>query len=193
MSATPHTDDFAPSKSVVIIGMPGSGKSAVGRKLAARFSIPFHDSDEEVEAAAGMKIEQIFERFGEAEFRKGERRVIGRLLDQPVHVLATGGGAFMDAETRELIRSKAVSVWLRADLETLVERTSRRSDRPLLKGGDAREILKKLGAEREPFYSQADITVDSDNRPTDETVERIVRALSDFTGKTGGKKSRAAS
>src|ERR1700735_2379446 len=124
-----------PAKSLVIIGMPGSGKSSIGRKLAARLGIPFFDADDEIETAAGMRIEQIFERFGEAEFRKGERRVVARLLDQPPHVLATGGGAFMDPETRALIRTKAVSVWLRADLATLIERTSRRDDRPLLKQG----------------------------------------------------------
>lgn len=195
MSATTHTDNpasFVPSKSLVIIGMPGSGKSSVGRKLAARFSIPFFDADEEIETAAGMKIEQIFERFGEAEFRKGERRVITRLLEQPVHVLATGGGAFMDAETRTLIQAKGVSIWLRADLETLVERTGRRSDRPLLKGGDPREILKQLNAEREPFYSKADITIDSDNRPADETVDRILKALAGFASNAGAGKNRAA-
>ena len=105
-----------PARTLVIIGMPGSGKSSIGRKLAARLGIPFADADDEIETAAGMRIEQIFERFGEAEFRKGERRVIARLLDQPVHVLATGGGAFMDPETRELIHAKAISIYLRADL-----------------------------------------------------------------------------
>src|ERR1700729_2635743 len=108
-----------PAKSLVIIGMMGSGKSSLGRKLAARLSIPFFDADDEIETAAGMNIEQIFERFGEVEFRQGERRVIARLLDQPVHVLATGGGAFMDPDTRELIHAKAVSIYLRADLPTL--------------------------------------------------------------------------
>ena len=193
MSATTNPSDpavFVPAKSIVIVGMPGSGKSSVGRKLAARFAIPFFDADEEIEAAAGMKIEQIFERYGETEFRNGERRVIARLLNQPVHVLATGGGAFMDADTRALIREKAISVWLRADLETLLERTSRRSDRPLLKSGDPREILKKLLAEREPFYAEADITVDSDNRPAEETVDRVIKALRAYAQRAG--KSRAA-
>jgi shikimate kinase len=189
MSATTHPSsdpaDFMPAKSIVIVGMPGSGKSAVGRKLAARFSIPFFDADEEIEAAAGMKIEQIFERYGEAEFRKGERRVITRLLDQPIQVLATGGGAFMDPETRALIRTKAISVWLRADLETLLERTGRRSDRPLLKKGDPREILKQLSAEREPVYAEADVTADSDNRPAEETVDRVLKGLAALAQKTG--------
>jgi len=186
MSATVSSADpavFIPSKSIVIVGGPGVGKSSIGRKLAARFAIPFFDADEEIEKAAGMNIEQIFERFGEAEFRKGERRVIARLLDQPTHILATGGGAFMDQETRAIIRAKAISVWLRADITTLFERTSRRSDRPLLKQGDPRAILEKLLAERSPFYAEADVVADSDNRPAEETVERVVKALSAFVPK----------
>ena len=166
-----------PERSIVIVGMPGSGKSSVGRKLAARFGIPFSDADDEIEAAAGMRIDQIFERFGEVEFRKGEQRVIARLLEQPIHVLATGGGAFMDSATRALIRVKAVSVWLRADLATLLERTSRRDDRPLLKQGAPGEVLTRLLAERAPVYAEADITVDSDNRPAEETVDRVIQAL----------------
>src|SRR6202453_4238380 len=145
MSAITNPSDtkgYVPGKSIVIVGMPGSGKSAVGRTLAARLGIPFSDADDEIEAAAGMRIDQIFERFGEAEFRKGERRVIARLLEQPIHVLATGGGAFMDSETRALIHAKAVSVWLRADFATLLERTSRRDDRPLLRQGAPGEVLK---------------------------------------------------
>jgi shikimate kinase len=198
MSATTSTPgiatdpaSFTPAKSIVLIGMPGSGKSAVGRKLAARFSIPFFDADEEIETAAGMRIEQIFERYGEAEFRKGERRVIARLLDQPVHVLATGGGAFMDSETRALIRAKAISVWLRADIETLIERTGRRTDRPLLKQGDPRQILERLSAERNPVYAEADVTADSDNRPAEETIDRVVKALAAFARKTGPGAERA--
>jgi shikimate kinase len=175
--ANPPGSPPVPGRSVVIVGMPGSGKSSIGRKLAARLGLPFQDADDEVETAAGMRIEQIFERFGEAEFRKGERRVIARLLDQPAHVLATGGGAFMDTETRALIRAKATSVWLRADLPTLLERTSRRDDRPLLKGGALRDILEKLMAERAPFYAEADVTVDSDGRPAEETVDRVLQAL----------------
>ncbi len=115
-----------PAKTLVIIGMPGSGKSSIGRKLALRLNLPFYDSDLEVEKAAGMKVEQIFAQLGEPAFRDGERRVIGRLLEQPPHVLATGGGAFMDIETRALIRSHGVSIWLRADFDLLLERTSRR-------------------------------------------------------------------
>ena len=171
---------FVPAKSVAIIGMPGAGKSSVGRKLAARLAMPFFDADQEIEAAAGMTIEQLFERFGEAEFRKGERRVIARLLEQPMHVLATGGGAFMDPETRALIRARAVSVWLRADMQTLIERTGRRFDRPLLKEGDRRDVLQRLLDERGPIYAEADIVLDSDNRPAEETAERIQKALAAF-------------
>jgi shikimate kinase len=188
MSATTTAADpasFIPARSIVIVGMPGSGKSSVGRKLAARFAIPFFDADEEIETAAGMNIEQIFERYGEAEFRKGERRVIARLLEQPIHVLATGGGAFMDPETRELIRAKAVSLWLRADLATLLERTSRRDNRPLLKQGDPRQILEQLMAARAPAYAEADVTADSDMRPTEETVDRVIKALSAYARHAG--------
>ena len=136
-----------------------------------------------------MTIEQIFERFGEAEFRKGERRVITRLLDQPIHVLATGGGAFMDSETRALIKSRAVSIWLRADMGTLVERTGRRGDRPLLKEGDRREVLQKLLDERGPFFAEADVVIDSDNRPAEETAERIHKELAAFAQKSAARAS----
>jgi shikimate kinase len=172
------------AKSLVIIGMPGSGKSSIGRKLAAKLGVAFSDADDEIETAAGMRIEQIFERFGEAEFRKGERRVIARLLDQPAHVVATGGGAFMDPDTRDLIHDKAVSIYLRADLNTLIERTSRRDDRPLLKQGAPGEVLKKLFAERGPVYAEADFVIDSDNRPADETVDRVIQALRTSAGDT---------
>ncbi len=189
MNAIANPTPFAPAKSLAIIGMPGAGKSSVGRKLAARLALPFCDADQEIEAAAGMTIGQIFERFGEAEFRKGERRVIARLLDQPAHVLATGGGAFMDAETRALIKNRAVSIWLRADMATLVERTGRRGDRPLLMEGDRREVLEKLLKEREPFFAEADVVIDSDNRPAEETAERIHAALAAFAQKNAARAS----
>lgn len=181
MNANTDHQRFAPTRPIVLVGMMGAGKSSVGRKLAARLAVPFFDADTEVEAAAGMSVARVFETLGEAEFRKGERRVIARLLDKPVHVLATGGGAFMDDETRDLIRRRAVSVWLRASLDTLAERTGRRDDRPLLQGGNPREILHRLMTEREPVYAQADVTVDSDTRPTDETVDRVLKALAEYT------------
>jgi shikimate kinase len=179
------SSSFLPPRTIVIVGMMGAGKSSIGRKLAARLAIPFFDADSEIETAAGMNIEQIFERFGEAEFRNGERRVIARLLERPVHVLATGGGAFMDPETRNLIRARGISVWLKADIETLLDRTGRRNDRPLLKQGDPRAILENLLAEREPVYAEADIIVESNDRPTEETVERVLEALRTRTQKAG--------
>jgi len=184
MSAITNTSDavsFIPNKTIVIVGMMGSGKSSIGRRLAARLALPFLDSDSEIETAAGMSVEQIFTHFGETEFRKGERRVIARLLDRPIHVLATGGGAFVDPETRALIHSKALSVWLRADIETLLERTSRRNDRPLLKQDNPRTVMEKLLIEREPVYAEADVTVESDHRPSDETVDRVLKALGEFS------------
>ncbi len=184
MSAT--ADPSGPfSKSIVIVGMPGAGKSSVGRKMASQLAVPFFDADTEIETAARMSIEQIFENFGEAEFRKGERRVIARLLEQPAHILATGGGAPIDNETRALIKEKAISVWLRVDLDILLERTSRRTDRPLLKKDDPRAVLQKMLTGREPFYAEADIVVDSDNRPAEETASRVLKALEAFIQRPG--------
>ena len=167
-------------RTVVLVGLMGAGKTCMGRKLAARLSVPFVDADSEIEAAAGCTIEDIFAQHGEAEFRAGERRVIARLLGQPAHVLATGGGAFMDPETRRAIRERAVSVWIRADLELLLKRTSRRDNRPLLKRGDPRQILSELMAERYPIYAEADITVDSIDGPPDLTLEKIRTALAEY-------------
>jgi shikimate kinase len=167
-------------RTVVLIGLMGAGKSSVGRRLAEALGAAFRDSDDEIAAAAGMEIPDIFAELGEPAFRAGERRVIARLLEGPPHVLATGGGAFMDAGTRALIAESAVSVWLRADLDTLVERTSRRNDRPLLKTGDPREILARLMAARDPVYAGADVTVDSRaGGPHEEVVAAILAALRD--------------
>ena len=157
-------------KSVVLIGLMGAGKSSVGRRLAKALEIPFVDADEEVERAAGCSIEDIFRLYGEPAFRDGEERVIARLLESGSQVLATGGGAFMNANTRERIRQSAISVWLRADLDLLVRRTSRRGGRPLLAHGDPRKTLERLMAERYPVYAEADLTVDT----TDENIERMV-------------------
>jgi shikimate kinase len=148
-------------RTIVLIGLMGAGKTTVGRRLADALGAPFRDSDDEIIAAAGMDIPDIFARLGEPTFRAGERRVIARLLDEAPHVLATGGGAFMDPDTRALILRSALSVWIRADLDTLVDRTARRGDRPLLRGGDPREILGRLMAERYPVYALADVIVDS--------------------------------
>jgi shikimate kinase len=162
---------------IVMVGMMGAGKSAIGRRLAQRLGLPFVDADTEIERAAGCSIAEIFERHGEASFRDGERRVIARLLEGPIGVLATGGGAFMDPETRARIRSRAITVWLKADLDTLVERVSRRGQRPLLRNGDPREILARLLETRGPIYAEADIMVETGNSPASTTVERVVEAL----------------
>ncbi|MFY9288938.1 MAG: shikimate kinase [Alphaproteobacteria bacterium] len=178
---TPLSSSFVPDRTIVLIGMMGAGKSSVGRKLASRLSVPFIDSDDEIEAAAGMSINRFFEEYGEDEFRKGERRVISRLLEGPKRVLATGGGAFTDQETRALIKSKAISIWLKADINILLTRATRRDDRPLLRGGDPREIMLRLLDERAPLYAEADITVESVDGPMSETVDRVIKALSSFT------------
>jgi shikimate kinase len=173
----PVAPGLAPRKTLVLVGLMGAGKSSVGRRLAARLGLPFIDADQEIEAAAGMTIEEIFARHGEPAFRDGERRVIARLLDNPAHVLATGGGAFMDARTRALIRERAISIWLHAELDELVRRVSRRTDRPLLKGGDPRAVLERLIAERYPVYAEADVTVPSSIGSAEETVDRIIERL----------------
>lgn len=172
-----------------MVGLMGAGKSSIGRKLAQRLGVPFVDADHEIETAAGCTIEEIFERFGEAAFRDGERRIIHRLLERPAHVLATGGGAFMDAETRARIKQSAISVWLRADLDVLVRRVGRRTNRPLLKRGEPREILAKLMEQRYPIYAEADIRIDSIDGPTDATVDRVLAALE--AHRQGGATGRA--
>jgi shikimate kinase len=164
-------------RTVALVGMMGAGKSSVGRRLAAKLGVPFRDADTEIEAAAGCTISEIFERFGEADFRDGERRVISRLLGEPPHVLATGGGAFIDPRTRADIKAQAVSVWLRASVELLVSRVQRRETRPLLREGDPREILARLLAQREPVYAEADLVLESEEGPHSAVVERIVAAL----------------
>jgi shikimate kinase len=175
--SSPDAPAFAPGRTLVLVGLMGAGKSSVGRRLAARLALPFTDADQEIEAAAGMTISEIFGRHGEPAFRDGERRVIARLLGDPIHVLATGGGAFMDERTRAVIHERAVSIWLRAELDELVRRVSRRTDRPLLKGADPRVVLERLIAERYPIYAQADVTVPSSSGSADETVDRIVAQL----------------
>ncbi len=162
---------------VVLVGLMGAGKTCVGRKLAPRLGLPFIDADQEIEAAAGCSISEIFAEHGETYFRDGERRVIARLLSGQPCVLATGGGAFMDPETRAVVRERAVSVWIQADLELLLRRTARKTHRPLLRTGNPRAILSKLKADRDPVYAEADITVCSSDGPPEETVEAIVAAL----------------
>lgn len=167
-------------KTVVLVGLMGVGKTAIGKRLSQRLELGFVDADKEIEAAAGCSIAEIFERHGEQSFRDGERRVILRLLENPVHVLSTGGGAFMDPETRRYIRERGISVWLRADIELLLARVSRRDDRPLLKTGDKRDVLARLIEERYPTYAEADIVVDSEDVPHERMVEKIVTGLEQF-------------
>ncbi len=162
---------------VVLVGMMGVGKSSVGRKLANLLHLPFVDADEEIEAAAQMNIPEIFATYGEAFFRDGERRVIARLMDGDRKIIATGGGAFCNAETRALILDKAISVWLDSDIDTLLERVGRKDNRPLLKQGDPREIIAKLKAERQDDYAQAPIHVQSSNGPHSRTVGRVLKEI----------------
>ena len=175
--AKPGTDRLP--RSLVLVGLMGAGKTTVGRRLAARLGLPFHDADEEIERAAGSSIAELFAAHGEAAFRDGERRVIQRLLDGPPCVLATGGGAFMAAETRARIKASAISVWLRADLDVLVHRLgrSRRNKRPLIANGDLRATLERLIAERYPVYAEADVVVDSVGGPHETVVDAIVASL----------------
>jgi shikimate kinase len=168
---------LAAPRTIALVGLMGAGKSCIGRLLAAALDLPFKDADKEIEAAAGCSVEDIFAAHGEAAFRDGERRVIARLMTEPTMVLATGGGAFMDPETRRLIRAHATSVWLRADVDLLLRRTSRRSNRPLLKRGDPRGILKKLIDERYPIYAEADVVVDSVDGPPEMTLGRVLDGL----------------
>ncbi len=170
------------SRSIVLVGMMGAGKSSIGRRLAADLGVAFIDADGEIEKAAGMSIPDIFESQGETYFRAGESRVIARLLDRGPQVLATGGGAFMNEQTRATIRARGLSVWLKADLDVLMRRVRRRADRPLLKEGDPAATLERLMRERDPFYAEADITVLSRDVAHEAIVAEIMAALA---GKLG--------
>lgn len=167
----------AVNRPIVLVGMMGVGKSTIGKLLAAQLKLRFVDSDDEIEKAAGMAISEIFEHLGEAGFRDGERRVLARLISDKPKVIATGGGAFINDETRALIKEKCISVWIDADLDVLVERVSRRGHRPLLVGRDPRDVLTDLSAKRTPYYAQADIHVRSDSGPHARTVNSILEAL----------------
>lgn len=165
---------------LVLIGLMGAGKSTIGKRLAARLHLPFVDADAEIERAAGLSITEIFQRFGEKEFRDGERRVIGRLIDGRPKVIATGGGAFMQDDTRALILDRALAIWLDADIEVLADRVSRREGtRPLLKDRDPREALTELAAIRNPVYALAPVHVRSQPLPHDATVDAILKALAE--------------
>jgi shikimate kinase len=165
------------TRSIVMVGMPGCGKSALGKRLAPRFNLPFLDVDEEIEKAAGKSIKEIFADHGEASFREGERKVIARLLASGPQVLATGGGALMNEETRANIRRSGVSIWVRADAALLVRRVSKRNTRPLFEGRDPEAVVKELMAARHPLYAGADIIVESRDVPHETMVEEIIEAL----------------
>jgi shikimate kinase len=164
-------------RSIVLVGMMGAGKSTIGRRLAARLGLPFTDADTEIETAAGMSIPEIFESQGEPYFRDGEARVIARILDSGPRVLATGGGAFMREETRNRIRDRAISIWLRADTDIIMRRVRRRADRPLLQTADPEATVNRLLGEREPVYRNADLTIASRDVPHDRIVEECLEAL----------------
>ena len=168
------------TNSIVLVGLMGCGKSAIGRRLAACLKLPFVDADDEIEKAAGKTIGEIFEDHGEAEFREGERKVIARLLAGGPQVLATGGGAYMDAETRARIAEKGISVWLKADLSVLMRRVSRRDNRPLLKTGKPSAVMARLMEERYPTYAKADIVAESRDVPHEQIVSEIAAMLNDL-------------
>jgi shikimate kinase len=174
LSGHPNID-----RPIVLVGLMGVGKSTVGKRLAARLELPFVDADHEIEVAAGLTVAEIFERFGEAHFRDGERRVIARLIEDTPKVIAAGGGAFMQPDTRKLILDRAITIWLDADIDVLAERVRRRSGtRPLLKGRDERQVLGDLAAVRNPVYALAPIHIRSDAMSHENTVEAILKALS---------------
>jgi shikimate kinase len=168
---------LSPPRTVALVGLMGAGKSAIGKRLALKLGLSFVDADDEIERAAGCTIAEFFERFGETEFRNGERRVIQRLLEGPTHVLSTGGGAYMDPETRTLMRGRAITIWLRADLEVLYDRVRKRMHRPLLRQGDPKDILARLMNQRYPVYAEADIVVESTAQPADVTTNQVLEAL----------------
>lgn len=183
------------SRSIVLIGLMGAGKTAVGRRLASWLDLPFIDADSEIEEAAGQSIKEIFAEHGEAYFRQGERKVIARLLKGGPQVLATGGGAYIDPQTRAAIKANGISVWLKAGLRVLLKRVGRRDHRPLLTMGEPEAVMKKLMAERDPVYAEADLTVESRDVPHDVIVRAVVDALADKLGcasKRGGKTHGAA-
>jgi shikimate kinase len=180
-------------RSIVLIGMMGSGKSSVGRRLAVKIGIPFVDADAEIEKAAGMSISDIFAERGEAEFRSGEVRVIRRLLQSGPQVLSTGGGAFMDPDTRAAIAANGISIWLNAEFDVLMKRIRRRHDRPLLKTPDPAATVRKLMAERDPIYALADLIVQSREDPHEKIVDDFVRTLHPYlTGSGATRRADAA-
>lgn len=167
-------------RTIALVGLMGAGKTTIGRRLAERLQLPFRDADAEIELAAARSVSEIFHDLGENEFRSGEHRVIARLLGDPPHVLATGGGAYLHADTRAVMRERAVTVWLKADLEVLARRVSRRDTRPLLRGKDPLQVLRAQAEARYPFYAQADVTVELGDASQQAAVERVLTAVRAF-------------
>ncbi|MDP3659186.1 shikimate kinase [Phenylobacterium sp.] len=175
-------DRYSPlrTRTIALVGLMGVGKTSVGRRLATVLELPFRDADVEVEAAAGRSIPEIFADLGEPAFREGERRVISRLLDEPPHILATGGGAFVSDETRALIKANAVSVWLKADLDVLARRLARKDNRPLLAGRDPKEVLQQQAEARYRYYGEADVTVETSDAAHQVSVDQVIEAVSAY-------------
>lgn len=174
------TVSFMPHKTIVLVGLMGSGKTSIGKRLAGKFEIPFHDSDYEVEQAAGCPLHEIQNIYGEENFRQGEFRVIARLLEQSTHVLATGGTTFLDQRTRDLIKQKAISVWLNADLPTVMARITRRNDRLHANAQHTPESIEEMIGTCYPVYSEADIHVTTLDEPTNFTVDRVIESISEY-------------
>ncbi|MCV6576057.1 MAG: shikimate kinase [Cohaesibacter sp.] len=165
---------------IILVGLMGAGKTTIGRRLAKRLDIAFRDADHEIEAAANLSVAEIFAQHGEAHFRDGEKKVIARLLDEGAHVLATGGGAWMNEQTRAAVAERGISVWLKAEFDILMERVRRRSHRPLLQDPDPEGVMQRLIDERYPVYSQANVTVLSRDVPHEAIVSAVVEALEDY-------------
>ena len=176
---------------IVLVGLMGAGKSTVGRRLAKRLCLPFVDSDDAIEDAAGFSAAEVFERYGEADFRDGERRLVARLMDGDVRVIATGGGAYVDPRTRQLLNERSITIWLDAPVDILADRTGRRDTRPLLRNGDRKGTLERLAEQRGPAYAEAHIRVLSGQGAHKDVVDSIVKALEDYVaaGAAGGSSS----
>lgn len=172
-----QAEGITPTRTVALVGLMGAGKTTIGRRLAHALALPFVDADEAIVAAAGRSIEDIFADRGECEFRRGERQVIARLLDDKPHVLATGGGAFIDPRTRELMKERAISIWLKAPLDVLMKRVTKRDHRPLLKEDDPRAVMQRLMEERYPIYAEADLMIETGTGPHNSAVSHILTAL----------------
>lgn len=172
-----QAEGLVPPRTIALVGLMGAGKTTVGRRLAHALNLPFADADAAIVDAAGQSVDAIFAEHGECEFRRGERKVISRLLAGPVHVLATGGGAFIDPRTRALMKDRAISIWLKAPLDVLMKRVAKRDDRPLLKEDDPRAVMQRLMDERYPIYAEADLTIETSAGPHNSAVVAIIDAL----------------